>query len=372
MILVIRLTLLKFRGVMCTMSYYVNEYVKNTERIFPEQNRYCYNRYDMNENPQGLPKEFVEKVLKEITPEFLSIYPEPDRFLEKYANFIGVNFENVLATNGSDTAIRNILEVFGEVGKEVITVSPSFEMYRINCLLLGLKHIPVEYKEDLSIDINNILEKICKDTRIVVLLNPNNPVGNVYNDDDVIKIITKAKQYGAIVLIDEAYHYFYNQTFLRFTKDFDNVVILRTFSKLFSIAALRLGVIVANNKIIDYLKRFKLTFDVNSVALLFGERIIDEPELLDNLIKIEREGRNYILNELKNKNYECRDCKGNFIFIKPKSEAKVIAEKLKNEKHILVHPYNNGLLGKYIRVSTGSIEAMQLFLKNFLEVDNKI
>lgn len=69
--------------------YYVNQNIKNTERIFPAQGRYGAKRYDMNENPEGLPKEFVDSVLREITPEFLAIYPEPDRFLKKYADFIG-------------------------------------------------------------------------------------------------------------------------------------------------------------------------------------------------------------------------------------------------------------------------------------------
>ena len=78
------------------MNYHVNEYIKNTVRVFPMQNRYGMHRYDMNENPEGLPKEFVDSVLKEITPEFLAIYPEPDRFLHKYAKFIGAEYENVL------------------------------------------------------------------------------------------------------------------------------------------------------------------------------------------------------------------------------------------------------------------------------------
>ena len=98
------------------MGYYVDEHIKNTERVFPGQGRYGKKRYDMNENPEGLPKEFVDEVLKEITPEFLSIYPEPDRFLHKYADFLGngVKFENVVATNGSDMTIRYVLETFGE------------------------------------------------------------------------------------------------------------------------------------------------------------------------------------------------------------------------------------------------------------------
>ena len=125
------------------MKYYVNEDIKNTVRIFPMQGRYEYHRYDMNENPEGLPGDFVESVLQEITPEFLAIYPEPDRFLYKYAEFIGADYENVLTTNGSDMAIRYLLETFGEKGKEVVTVSPSFEMYWVNCSILGLKHVPV-------------------------------------------------------------------------------------------------------------------------------------------------------------------------------------------------------------------------------------
>ena len=139
---------------------YVNPYVKNTVRVLPPQGRYGKLRYDMNENPEGLPEEFVEAVKKEITPEFLSIYPEPDKFLTKYAKFVGVDFDNVMCTNGSDMAIRYLLETFASPGKEVVTVSPSFEMYWVNCNILGLKHVPVHYNEDLTIDIGRIVGAI--------------------------------------------------------------------------------------------------------------------------------------------------------------------------------------------------------------------
>lgn len=154
-------------------SYYVNEAIYNTDRVFPDQKRYEFLRYDMNENPDGLPESFVTSVLQEITPEFLTVYPEPNRFLEKYAEFIGTGIENVLATNGSDMAIRYLMETFGEPGKGVVTVTPSFEMYRINCSILGLHHVPVSYEQDFSISSKKIVQAITKDTRIVVLLNPN-------------------------------------------------------------------------------------------------------------------------------------------------------------------------------------------------------
>ena len=351
------------------MRYYVNEDIRSTPRVFPMQGRYGYLRYDMNENPEGLPQAFLDSVLQEITPEFLSVYPEPDRFLQKYADFVGVKKENVLATNGSDMAIRYLLETFGEKGKEVVTVSPSFEMYRVNCSLLGLKHVPVAYREDLTIDMEQILGAIGDQTRVVVLLNPNNPVGNVYTQEELQMVIRRTREVGAVVIIDEAYHYFYDKTFLRCAVEEENVVVLRTFSKLMSLAACRLGVIISNPDIIGYVKNGQLSFDTNAVALLFAERIVEHPELVQELIRIEREGKEYVLRVLRDKGYWCRDCRGNFIFVEPKQDAHRVADRLRQEKKVLVHAYSHPLLRNYLRVSVGSRQAMERFLDAFLEVD---
>lgn len=349
--------------------YYVDEHIKNTNRVFPQQGRYDYLRYDMNENPEGLPKEFVDSVLKEITPEFLSIYPEPDRFLNKYAAYIGASYENVVAVNGSDMGIRYLLETFGEKGKDVVTVAPSFEMYWVNCSILGLHHVPVAYEPDMTISIDKILDAITENTRIVVLLNPNNPIGNVYTEDELEKVIEKTKKVGAIVIIDEAYHYFYDKTFLNYVKQNDNVIILRTFSKLFSIAACRLGVIIGTPEIINYVRNAKLTFDVNAVALLFGEKLLEHPDIIRNLIETEKKGKKYVLAELRNHGYECRDCRGNFIFVKPRHDAVSVAKELAGKKNVLVHAYNNEFLKDYIRVSVGSVKAMRIFLDAFFDID---
>lgn len=351
------------------MNYYVDENIKNTVRVFPKQERYGYHRYDMNENPEGLPKEFVDEVLREITPEYLAIYPEPDRFIHKYAEFIGAAYKNILTTNGSDMAIRYLLETFGEKGKEVVTVSPSFEMYWVNCSILGLKHVPVAYEPDLTIRIEKILEAISEDTRVVVLLNPNNPVGNVYTEEELERVIARAKEVGAVVIVDEAYHYFYDRTFLPYALNGENVVVLRTFSKLFSLAACRLGVIISNARIIHYVKNARLTFDVNAVALLFAERILDHPEMIEKLIETEKEGKAYTLETLEKAGYECRDCRGNFIFVKPRHDARETAHRLEDEEKVLVHAYGNELLKDYIRVSIGSKKAMQIFLDAFFRVD---
>ncbi len=351
------------------MNYYVNENIRRTERVFPMQGRMDYLRYDMNENPEGLPKAFVDSVLSEITPEFLAVYPEPDRFVRKYADFIGAKPENIMTANGSDMAIRYILETFGEPGKDVVTVTPSFEMYRINCSLLGLRHVPVPYNEDLTISVGRILEAITADTRVVVLLNPNNPIGNVYTEEELRMILEKTRETGSIVLIDEAYHYFWPETFLPYALSSENVIVLRTFSKLFSLAALRLGIVIANPQLIHYVKNGRLSFDVNSMALLFAERILDHPEMVSELQRTEQEGKDWILRELRTRGYECRDCRGNFIFVRPKAEASLVVQRLEDEEKLLVHGYGHPYLKDFIRVSVGSEHAMEIFLEAFLRTD---
>ena len=349
--------------------YFVNEDIKNCVRVFPEQGRYDYARYDMNENPEGLPQWFVDEVLKEITPEFLATYPEHDKFRSMYAEYIGVKPENVAVTNGSDMAIRFAMEVFAEKGSSVVTVAPSFEMYWVNCSMLGLKHVPVSYEADMTMDAEKIVAAIDETTDIVVLLNPNNPIGTVYTEEEARKIIEKARKVGAIVIVDEAYHYFYKHTFLPFIHEYDNVVVFRTFSKLLSLAAVRMGMMIGNEELIGYARKSMPRFEVNAVALKFGEHMMQHTELIEELMETEAEGKAWLLEELTKRGYETTASHGNFVFVLPKKPAQEVAEALR-EKKILIKTFGNEFLKRHIRISTGSKKSMEYFLNAFFVVDN--
>ena len=351
------------------MNYYINPNISSTPRVFPKQGRADFHRYDANENPEGLPKDFVDLVLKELTPEYLAMYPEPERFISKYANYIGVDKDNVYCTNGSDHGIRVLLETFGEPGKEVVTVSPTFEIYWVCCSLLGLKHKPVQYEADFTINIDVILDAITSETRVVVLLNPNSPIGNLYSEEEVKSIIDKAKRIGAVVILDEAYHYFYDKTFLHFAIENDNVLLLRTFSKLMSIAGCRVGMVVGHKDLIHWVKNSRLAYEMNAVGLLFAERILEHPEMIEYLVKQEKEGKEFLMDELQKRGYWFMDCHGNYVLLKPKHDAHEVARKLSEEKRTLVHTYGNSLMKNLIRVTTGSRKAMEFFVDVFFDVD---
>ena len=350
-------------------SYHVNESVKTCVRVFSEEGRSAYLRMDMNENPEGLPKEFVDSVLREITPEYLATYPEPGHFCRKYAARLGIKENQVCATSGSDTAIRYLMEAFVGKGNKVVTVTPTFEMYRVYCNMYGYEHVGVPYGSDFQIATEDILAAIDQRTDFVALLNPNNPIGRAFTEAEVRAVAEKAAKCGAVLVIDEAYHYFYPNTFIRLIDEFDNVALLRTFSKLFSLAGCRLGAVIASAQLIEYINHVRSSAEVNTVALLFGERLMDHPEIIDELIATEKEGRRYLISELERYGYTYYNQDGNFLFIEPKNDAAEVAKRLKEEHKVLIKTYGNPLLSRFIRISTGSKTAMSRFMEAFLIAD---
>ena len=347
--------------------YYVNEHIKECIRIFPEQGRGEFIRLDMNENPEGLPLDFVNSVLDEITPSFLATYPEPKNFMEKYANALNVSIDNVCCVNGSDMGIRYIFDVFTHPGGEAVMVSPTFGMYGVNAKQHGVIVKSVQYDDNLTVSAEKIVDSITDNTNLVILLNPNNPVGNVFTNEECNLIIEKARLCNAVVVIDEAYHYFCPETFLDFVQKYDNVLLLRTFSKLFSLAAVRLGVIIGNESIIRYVQNARLSFDVNSIALKFGERLLDSPGIKDDLIQIHRQGKEYLIDRLKSNDIHFFAGKGNFLFVEPTIPAPQMVEELYKRK-ILVKYYEHPLLNRYIRVTTASQRMMSLFWNAFEDI----
>lgn len=348
--------------------YYVNEDVKNLYRVKFHDERENVLRLDMNENPEGLPKAVFDKIMSGITAGYVAMYPEKDRLTRLLAEHNGVERNEISVTAGSDEAMRLIFQCFGERGKKLVTVTPTFEMYGVYAGMFGMRHEMVEYKSDFSIDIDSILNAIDKDTGIVILLNPNSPIGYTYKEDEVREVIQRAKEVGAIVVVDEAYHYFYAPTFMPLVKEYDNVLVLRTFSKVFSMAGLRIGYVTGNSELIDYIEKAESTFNVNTVAIRFAEEVIGDQELLESLIEKEREGRLWLTKQLQNAGYRTVSMEGNYVLFVPKRDSKEVVEALK-EQGVWARDYGRGILKGWIRVSTASLVCMERFWEAFVKVE---
>ena len=188
--------------------YYTNKTLVNLNRIFDQNERKDYLRLDLNENPGGLPQEFIDYVLKNITPQFISQYPETLHFTKVLANYLKTDISHLCLVNGSAEGIRYIIQAFTSVNGRIVGVVPSYFMFQVYSEMYDRNFIKVPYNEDLTMDIDNIISKLTDDTQLLILLNPNNPMGNVYTDEEFRKILNVAKEKEITILIDEAYHYF--------------------------------------------------------------------------------------------------------------------------------------------------------------------
>ena len=350
--------------------YYMDSKVENLYRIFDQNERKDYLRLDLNENPGGLPQDFINEVLKDVTPQFVAQYPETLHFSEVLANFLGTDISHLCLVNGSAEGIRYIIQAFTSPEGRIVGVVPSYFMFQVYSEMYGRDFVKVPYNEDLTMDINNIIKELTDNTQLLILLNPNNPMGNVYSEEEFEMIMKVANEKQITVLIDEAYHYFYPRTFINYALSHDHIFVTRTFSKLFSMAGCRLGYVAGWPEGVKMVQKLCTPHNTNAFAMLIAEKIIENPSVLQSLIDKFNEGRKWLINTLDIHGYAHQGEAGNFIFIKPKTEATTIVNRMKAEKRILIKSYQNvGHYGTCLRVSIGEKQYMQQFMEALLELD---
>ena len=350
--------------------YYLDSKVENLYRIFDQNERKDYLRLDLNENPGGLPQEFINEVLKEITPQLVAQYPETLHFTEVLADYLGTDISHICLVNGSAEGIRYIIQAFTSPEGRVVGVVPSYFMFQVYSEMYGRNFVKVPYNEDLTMDVNNILEQLTDDTQLLILLNPNNPMGNVYSEDEFMRIMEVANKKQITVLIDEAYHYFYPGTFINYALNHEHVFVTRTFSKLFSMAGCRLGYVTGWAEGVKMVQKLCTPHNTNAFAMKFAEKVIKTPGVLQSLIDKFNEGRDWLIESLDANGYPHKGEAGNFIFIKPNTDADKIVQRMKSEKKILIKSYPNvGEFGTCLRVSIGEKKFMQQFMDALSEMD---
>ena len=294
--------------------YYLNTNIKNLYRIFDQNERKEYLRLDLNENPGGLPEDFVKNVLSKVTPQLVAQYPETLQFTEVLAKHIETDIDHICLVNGSSEGIRYIIQAFTSQNGRIVGVVPSYFMFQIYSEMYGRNFVKVAYNDDLTMDIDNIINALTYDTQLLILLNPNNPMGNVYTKEEFEKIIDVAEQKQITVLVDEAYHYFYPDTFINYALTRKHIFVTRTFSKLFSMAGCRLGYVAGWPEGVKMVQKLCTPHNTNAFAMLFAEKILETPGMLDELIRKFNEGRNFIIETLDRLDYPHKGEAGNFLF----------------------------------------------------------
>ena len=350
--------------------YYINENIKNLNRIFDQNKREMYLRLDLNENPTGLSQEFIDEVLEGIDSQFISQYPETLEFTEALGDYLGTDIEHLCLVNGSSEGIRYIIQAFSSASGKIVGVTPTYAMFEIYSQMYGKRFVPVKYEDDLSLPVENVLRELSDDVDLLILVQPNNPVGNKYSREEFEQILEKCREHEITVLVDEAYHYFCADSFIDYALTQEHIFVTRTFSKLFSLAGCRLGYVAGWPEGVAMVQKLCTPHNVNAFALRFAKAVFQKEGLVDELVEKHREGRQYLIDYLEDNDYKFKAEEGNFMFIKPKTDPYELVSRMKSDKGILIKTYAGvGALGDCLRVTTGERKAMEPFVEALKDLD---
>lgn len=322
-----------------------------------------------NENPFGFSELAKEAMIREISQTHT--YPEGTAPVlgEKIANHLGVPKEMVIIGNGSDELIRLLSRSYIRPGDEVIMADVTFPRYETNVRIEGGAVVSVPLIEGVH-DLQGMLEAITDQTRMIFVCNPNNPTGTIVGRKALEQFIQKVPPH-ILLIVDEAYYEYvtdddYLQT-LPLLPQYPNLVILRTFSKIYGLAALRVGYGMMNPSIVRELIKVKEPFNTNRIAQAAAWAALDDMNFIENCKLKNAEGRKFLEEEAAKRGFSSYPSQGNFIMIQlDRPGDAVFIELLK--KGIIVR--SGGVLGypNTIRVSVGTPEENLAFVKAFEEV----
>ncbi len=328
-----------------------------------------------NENPLGPPKSAI-KAVREAAID-IHRYPDGGGFVltRKLAEKNGVKPENIVLGNGSDDIIGFLTKAFLAPGDEAVMALPSFLMYDIMVKASGAKSVCVplaDASKAFAIDLDEILNSITPKTKMIFLTNPNNPTGTIIGKkafDAFIKEVPK----GIVIVIDEAYIEFADRSKCVSGQDYINsdlpVIVLRTFSKLYGLAGIRIGYGIMNEQLSMIIHRVRQPFNVNSLAQAAAIAVLGDEDYLNETKTVISEGLEYLYGALDRLGISYFPTEANFFLIDVKQKADDVFEKML-KLGVIVRSMASYGYSEYIRVTVGLPEENRRFIEALEKVVN--
>jgi histidinol-phosphate aminotransferase len=326
-------------------------------------------RLSANENPHNLPGEILDKLADRVRDMELNRYPDPmaSYLREMIAEANGLEPRNVLVGNGGDELILNIVLAWGGPGRTLVDLPPTFSMYGIDARMTGTHVLEVPRLADFAIDEVALMATIAeRDPDIIVVSNPNNPTGTMAPETLLIDVLNAT---DALVLVDEAYFEFSRQTMRPHMERHPNLVILRTFSKAFSLAGLRAGYLLAHEDVVSELTKVRQPYSVNrftqvAAALTFRERMVFETGISETM-----RNRDRLIHGLSAlSGLEVFPSEANFVLFRL-PQASAVWRDLLHDHSILVRDFSRTPgLEDCLRVTVGSEDEVERFLAAMDEI----
>ncbi len=330
----------------------------------------CKVKLDANESPYSAFSVQRSMFNVEKIYETLNRYPDPEaKALKKtVSTYFGVKPENILHGNGSDELIYYLIITFGG---PVLYPVPSFSMYRIIAQAIGEKRIEIPLDKGFDLDLEKFIKAIkMQKPKLIFLSSPNNPTGNCFSSEKILKIIdltsSLVTRHSSLVVVDEAYQPFSSEMgFLPFLKDYKNLVIMRTLSKI-GLAGLRSGFLIGDEEILREVNKVRLPFNVNSLAQGIAVVALKDKKTLQRHIKLIVSERERLFDELsKIDGIKPYTSEANFILFRVKDPDRIYKSLLK--KGILVRNMK-GVVDGCLRVTVGTPKENRIFINALKKV----
>ncbi len=289
------------------------EVVRNLQQYHPPLARRDGLRLDFNENTDGCSSRVIA-ALQKITAEDLTRYPEREPMEEIVANFLRLSPQQLLLTNGVDEAIHLLCETYLEPQDEAIVVTPTFSMYEIYVGATGARVLRVQCEADFEFPLKQILTSISPATRLIAIASPNNPTGTVATREEILCLAHAAP--SAALLIDEAYFEFHGLTVIGDVESTPNLFVVRTFSKAYGLAGLRIGALAGPAEQMPMVRRVGSPYSVNAVALAMLPAALEDQEYLRRYAAQVREGRARLANEVRELGIHAWPSQANFLLLR--------------------------------------------------------
>ncbi len=318
-----------------------------------------------NENPLGPSPKAVEAIRGYASK--INFYPDGGSYYLKKAlgEKLGVKEENIILGNGSDEVVSLITRIFLQKGDQAIMGDPSFLMYKIDAQLSQAKVASVPLK-NFRLDLSEMSKAIGSKTKLIFINNPNNPTGTIITEDEVEHFLKDVPP-RILTVFDEAYYEYVEDT--NYPQSIDlldknsNIIILRTFSKIYGLAGLRVGYGIGSPEVIDLLNKARSPFNVNSLAQVAALASLEDEDQVNQSKSLVREGKEFLYSNLRRLKVSFIPTQANFILIKIGKKAKDVEGELL-KKGIIVRGMGAYNLPHYIRVTIGTKPQNEEFIKN--------
>ncbi|MGH9398596.1 MAG: pyridoxal phosphate-dependent aminotransferase [Terriglobia bacterium] len=314
-------------------------------------------RLDLNENTVGCPPGLVRALRRVMTPAWCAVYPEYETSRNALAQYFGVSPEELIVTNGVDDSIMMICDTFVDPGDALVIPSPTFSIFQFFHEVSGGKTRAVRYDREARLPIGKLIAA-GKRARWMALANPNNPTGTMFPPEDLGALLKALP--GTVVLVDEAYFDFSGVTILPWIRRFPNLIVSRTFSKAFGLAALRIGLMFADRGLTGLMRRIHAAYAVNALAAAAAAEAIHFADPVAHYAGAVRLNRERFCRELDRMRIRYIPSSANFVLIRVGPRAQEVVERLRKQG-ILVRGWSGDSQLKHcVRITIGAALQMRL------------